>query len=215
MVLSADECRWTQINSRKGSDYSSQWPANPRLPPWPFHPRPKKKPARAGPGGRLGAGFLNPGRRCDRLGFRQLSLLGEGILAERQLLVRQGQLAAGRGNQLGINGTVNRRAEETHGSVTEREVGAVGVAAGNERVSPLECQGLAEVDVFVENAKTVAEALKTVEEAIHRTQETTKLVLDFSKDLSGRSGELNAVVDTLFRAASGHGAEFKEFTVLK
>ena len=65
------------------------------------------------------------------------------------------------------------------------------------------------------NAKTVAEALKAVEEVIHRTQKTTKLVLDFSKDLSGRSGELNAVVDTLFRAASGHGAEFKEFTVLK
>jgi len=65
------------------------------------------------------------------------------------------------------------------------------------------------------NAKTVAEALKAVEEVVHRTRETTKSVLDFSKDLSERSGQLNTVVDTLFRAASGHGAEFKEFTVLK
>jgi methyl-accepting chemotaxis protein len=65
------------------------------------------------------------------------------------------------------------------------------------------------------NAKTVAEALKTVEDAIRRTQETTKSVLDFSKDLSARSGQLNTVVDTLFRAASGQGAGFKEFIVLK
>ena len=65
------------------------------------------------------------------------------------------------------------------------------------------------------NARTVAEALKTVEEAIRRTQETTKSVLDFSEDLSERSGQLNAVVDTLFRAASGHSAGFKEFIVLK
>ena len=65
------------------------------------------------------------------------------------------------------------------------------------------------------NAKTVAEALKSVEEAIRRTQETTKSLLDFSEDLSDRSGQLNAVVDTLFRAASGHSAAFKEFIVLK
>ena len=65
------------------------------------------------------------------------------------------------------------------------------------------------------NAKTVAEALKIVEEAIRRTEETTKSVLDFSKDLSERSGQLNTVVDTLFHAASGHGAAFKEFIVLK
>jgi hypothetical protein len=57
--------------------------------------------------------------------------------------------------------------------------------------------------------------LKTVEDAIRRTQETTKSVLDFSKDLSARSGQLNTVVDTLFRAASGQGAGFKEFIVLK
>jgi methyl-accepting chemotaxis protein len=65
------------------------------------------------------------------------------------------------------------------------------------------------------NAKTVAEALQTVEEAIHRTEETTKSVLDFSDDLSKRSGQLDTVVDTLFGAASAHGAAFKEFVVLK
>ena len=65
------------------------------------------------------------------------------------------------------------------------------------------------------NGKTVAEALKTVEETIRRTQETTRSILYFSKDLSERSGQLNTVVDTLLRAASGHSAGFKEFTVLK
>ena len=65
------------------------------------------------------------------------------------------------------------------------------------------------------NAKTVAEALKSVEEAIRRTQETTKSLLGFSEDLSDRSGQLNSVVDTLFHAASGHSAAFKEFIVLK
>jgi len=39
----------------------------------------RKKPARTGPGGRLGAGFLNPGRRCDRLGFRQLTGRGHPL----------------------------------------------------------------------------------------------------------------------------------------
>jgi len=65
------------------------------------------------------------------------------------------------------------------------------------------------------NAKTVAEALKTVEEAIRRTQAATKSVLDFYEDLSAHSGQLDTVVDTLFGAASAHGAGFKEFIVLK
>jgi methyl-accepting chemotaxis protein len=64
-------------------------------------------------------------------------------------------------------------------------------------------------------AKTVAEALQTVEAAIRRTEETTKSVLEFSDDLYKRSAQLDTVVDTLFGAASAHGAALKEFVVLK
>jgi methyl-accepting chemotaxis protein len=71
------------------------------------------------------------------------------------------------------------------------------------------------VDRASTNAKTVAEALETVQEAIGRARQMTKSVLDFSDDLAARSAQLNVVVDTLFRAASAHGAGFKEFVLLK
>jgi len=73
----------------------------------------------------------------------------------------------------------------------------------------------ASVDRASTNAKTVAEALDTVQEAIRRARQMTKSVLDFSDDLAARSAQLNHVVDTLFRAASAHGAGFKEFVLLK
>src|SRR5271157_3093202 len=128
---------------RPGNESRSGWKARPaRVPP-------KKKPTRTGPGGRLGAGFLNPGRRRDRLGSRQLSLRDERVLAKRQLLVVQGQLAAGRRDQLGVDCAVDRVGQEANSTVAECEVGAGGVAAGHEGEAPLDRQDLAIVDVLV------------------------------------------------------------------
>jgi methyl-accepting chemotaxis protein len=56
------------------------------------------------------------------------------------------------------------------------------------------------------NAVTVAGALRTVGTTIQRTRETTRLVLDFSADLSRRSEEIGKAMDTLFSAASNIGA---------
>ena len=56
------------------------------------------------------------------------------------------------------------------------------------------------------NAATVADALKAVGNTIRRTEETTKLVLNFSADLSRRSEEIGKAMDTLFSAASNIGA---------
>jgi methyl-accepting chemotaxis protein len=55
------------------------------------------------------------------------------------------------------------------------------------------------------NAATVADALKTVGNTIQRTEETTKLVLNFSADLSRRSEEIDKAMDRLFSAASNIG----------
>ena len=56
------------------------------------------------------------------------------------------------------------------------------------------------------NAATVADALKAVGNTIRRTEETTKLVLNFSADLSRRSEEIGKAMDALFSAASNIGA---------
>jgi methyl-accepting chemotaxis protein len=54
------------------------------------------------------------------------------------------------------------------------------------------------------NAATVAEALKTVEDTIWRTEEATKLVLNFSEDLSRRSKQIGDAMDALFNAAASN-----------
>jgi methyl-accepting chemotaxis protein len=53
-----------------------------------------------------------------------------------------------------------------------------------------------------ENATTVAAALKMMQATILRTEEATKLVLNFTGDLSLRSGEIGNAMDTLFKAAA-------------
>ncbi len=55
------------------------------------------------------------------------------------------------------------------------------------------------------NAATVSQALKTVEGAILKTQEASKSVLDFSRELQGRTTELDEAIDTLFDAAKESG----------
>jgi methyl-accepting chemotaxis protein len=63
------------------------------------------------------------------------------------------------------------------------------------------------------NARTVADALKTVEDTIQRTQDATKLVLNFSGDLSRRSSEIDVAMDTLFSAAA-RSSSIKKFANL-
>jgi methyl-accepting chemotaxis protein len=53
------------------------------------------------------------------------------------------------------------------------------------------------------NATTVAEALDSVGETIRRTQEAAKAVLEFSRALEGRTGELDNAMNTLFKTAAG------------
>jgi methyl-accepting chemotaxis protein len=62
------------------------------------------------------------------------------------------------------------------------------------------------------NASTVSDALKTVESAILKTQEASKSVLDFSRELRERTSELDRVIDLLFSAAKEGG--LKKFSDL-
>jgi methyl-accepting chemotaxis protein len=57
----------------------------------------------------------------------------------------------------------------------------------------------------VQNAETVAHALKSVTATIQQTQDATKLVLDFSADLARRSAEIGRTMDGLFNAANALG----------
>jgi len=64
------------------------------------------------------------------------------------------------------------------------------------------------------NATTVAEALETVETTIKRTQEAAKIVLEFSRTLSGRTGELDAAMNILFKTATER-SDVKQLAQLK
>ena len=63
------------------------------------------------------------------------------------------------------------------------------------------------------DAKSVAEALKTVADAVRRTQADAAAVLDLSRNLSGRTTDLEAGMDTLFTVAGR--VEAKGFVMLK
>jgi methyl-accepting chemotaxis protein len=65
------------------------------------------------------------------------------------------------------------------------------------------------------NATTVAEAFKMVADAIQRTQADAAAVLDLSRNLTGRSGDLDAGMNGLFSAAISHIDGVKDFVVLK
>ena len=123
------------------------------------------------------------------------------------------------GRQIALVQDVTRRSVEeifdTGKTIAEIAAIANSIASSLDEQTAATNEFSASVGRASANAKTVAEALKSVEEAIRRTQETTKSLLDFSENLSDRSGQLNAMVDTLFRVASGHSAAFKEFIVLK
>lgn len=52
------------------------------------------------------------------------------------------------------------------------------------------------------NAATVSESLKSIERTIQRTRSAADMVLDFSTSLHGRTAELEAALQALFRATS-------------
>jgi methyl-accepting chemotaxis protein len=54
------------------------------------------------------------------------------------------------------------------------------------------------------NTATVADVLRTVEEAIRTTQATAAAVLGVSRSLSEKTGEIDAAMNVLFAAASQH-----------
>jgi hypothetical protein len=65
------------------------------------------------------------------------------------------------------------------------------------------------------NAVTVANALKSVEQTIGKTQESANRVLGFSRELAGRSAELDATFNVLMESASRRVASIREFLALK
>jgi methyl-accepting chemotaxis protein len=54
------------------------------------------------------------------------------------------------------------------------------------------------------NAGTVANAMKTVEQTIERTKSAAASVLSCSRDLTGSTGEVASAMDLLFQASSKH-----------
>jgi methyl-accepting chemotaxis protein len=65
------------------------------------------------------------------------------------------------------------------------------------------------------NAETVATALRITAEAINRTQQAAKSVLEFSQSLAKRTTELDQEVDALLATAAQHGQAVKPFAALK
>jgi hypothetical protein len=107
----------------------------------------------------------------------------------------------------GIEGTgktiasIAEIAEEVANSVDRQAVATDGIAESANRAAA--------------NAKTVAEALKTVADAIRRTQADAAAVLDLSRNLTGRTGDLEVGMNTLFTAAVHHIEGVKDFILLK
>lgn len=67
------------------------------------------------------------------------------------------------------------------------------------------------------HATTVAEALSVVEDTIRRTQAAAKAALDFSQNLSVRTGEIGEAMDAMFAIASRHEGmqRFSDLTSLR
>jgi methyl-accepting chemotaxis protein len=65
------------------------------------------------------------------------------------------------------------------------------------------------------NAVTVANALKIMEQTIGKTQESANMVLGFSRELAGRTAELDSAFNVLMESASRRVASIREFLALK
>jgi methyl-accepting chemotaxis protein len=111
------------------------------------------------------------------------------------------------GRQIGVIQEATRRSvEEIAGAGrTISDIAAIAEAvAGSVDQQALATASIAEsATSAAATANTVAEALDSVGEIIRRTQEAAKAVLDFSRALEGRTGELDNAMDTLFKTAAG------------
>jgi methyl-accepting chemotaxis protein len=111
------------------------------------------------------------------------------------------------GRQIGVIQEATRRSvEEIAGAGrTISDIAAIAVAvAGSVDQQAAATASIAESATnAAANATTVAEALDSVGETIRRTQEAAKAVLEFSRALEGRTGELDNAMNALFKTAAG------------
>ena len=121
------------------------------------------------------------------------------------------------GQQIALIQEATRRAVEGIEGTGTTIAGIAGIA---EEVANSVDQQAAATDGIAEtanraaaNARTVAEALKTVADAVRLTQTDAAAVLDLSRNLSGRTADLETGMNTLFTAAREAGA--KDFVALK
>jgi methyl-accepting chemotaxis protein len=121
------------------------------------------------------------------------------------------------GRQIALIQEATRRAVEGIEGTGETIAGIAGIA--EEVASSVDRQAAATDGIAgtasraAANAKTVAEALKTVADAVRQTQADAAAVLDLSRNLTGRTTDLEAGMDTLFAAAGRAGT--KDFAMLK
>ena len=101
----------------------------------------------------------------------------------------------------GTGQTIAGIAEEVASSVDRQAAATDGIAETANRAAA--------------NANTMAEALKTVADAVRRTQADAAAVLDLSRNLSGRTTDLDAGMNTVFAAAEHHFGATKDFVMLK
>ena len=73
----------------------------------------------------------------------------------------------------------------------------------------------ASADQAATNANMVAEALRIVADAIARTQTDAAEVLDLSRNLAGRTNDLETGMNTLFTAAVHRIEGVRDFILLK
>jgi methyl-accepting chemotaxis protein len=121
------------------------------------------------------------------------------------------------GRQIALIQESTRRAVEGIEGTGKTIAGIAGIA---EEVANAVDQQAAATDDIAEtahraaaNAKTVAGALKTVADAVRLTQTDAAAVLDLSRNLSGRTADLEVGMNTLF-TATGEAAA-KDFVALK
>jgi methyl-accepting chemotaxis protein len=121
------------------------------------------------------------------------------------------------GQQIALIQEATRRAVEGIEGTGTTIAGIAGIAeevANSVDQQAAATDGIAETaNRAADNAKTVAEALKTVADAVRLTQTDAAAVLDLSRNLSGRTTDLEAGMNTLFTAAREAGA--KDFVALK
>ncbi|HLL27677.1 MAG TPA: methyl-accepting chemotaxis protein [Xanthobacteraceae bacterium] len=112
------------------------------------------------------------------------------------------------GRQIGLVQEATRR---SMGEITSTSEAVANISVAAEALAAVASQQASTTNEIARNtsgaaanATTVAEALKTVEGTISRTEQTTKLVLNFSDDLSRRSKEIGRAMDALFNAAASN-----------